>query len=278
MAYEIGYTDNSTKLAHYAFLDKIHDLAVANGWTVLRRTTAAPNPELIISGPGTTDYQDVYVGFRAYQDAGADYYNIAVAGFTGYLSAETFANQPGARVSGVPMHNNRIDYWLTVNNIRIAFGAKVGTPVYESAYVGLALPYATPGQFPYPMVVGGALTGEAATRFSETTHDMPYRGSNARMAMRWVDGTWQTPETWPWNNVYFTTTNQVRDTGSKYALYPVILTNSTSGVFGELDGVFFITGFNNAVENTLVIGGVTYVVLQAVYRTGFADYYALRMS
>ena len=35
MAYEIGFTDNSTKLAHYAFLDKIHDLAVANGWTVL---------------------------------------------------------------------------------------------------------------------------------------------------------------------------------------------------------------------------------------------------
>ena len=278
MAYEIGFTDNSTKLAHYAFLDKIHDLAVANGWTVLRRTTAAPNPELILSGPGTTDYQDVYVGFRAYQDAGADYYNITVSGFTGFIAGETFLNQPGGRFSGVPMHNNRIDYWLAINDFRIAFGAKVGTPVYESAYVGLMLPYATPGQFPYPLVVAGMLTGEAATRFSETTHDIPYRGSNARMAMRWVDGTWQTPETWPWNNVQFTTTNQMRDTSGQYSLFPVILTNSTSGVFGELDGVFYITGFNNAVENTLVIGGVTYVVIQAVARTGFADYYALRMS
>lgn len=278
MAYEVGYVDNSVKLAHYAFLDKIRALAVANGWAVLRYTTAAPNPELILSGPGTTDYQDVYVGFRCYQDATADYYNITVAGFTGYLAGETFQNQPGGRFSGVPLHNVRIDYWLSVNNIRIAFVAKVGTPVYESGYAGLILPYATRGQFPYPLAVGGSLTGEAATRFSDTTHDMPYKGSNARFALRWVDGQWITPEAWPWNNSYFTTSYQERDSGTKYPLHPVILTNSTSGVFGELDGIYFITGFGNAVENTLVIGGVTYVVIQAVYRTGFYDYYALRLS
>lgn len=278
MAYEVGFVDNSVKLAHYAFLDKIRALAIAQGWTVLRYSSTLPNPELIMAGPGTTDYQDVYVGFRCYQDSTADYYNMTVAGFTGYLPGETFQNQPGARLSGVPLHNNRIDYWLTVSNLRIAFGAKVGTPVYESAYVGLALPYATPGQFPYPLVVGGMLTGEAAIRFSETTHDIPYKGSNARLAMRWVDGTWITPETWPWNNAYFTTTGQLRDSSSKYSVHPVVLTNATSGVFGELEGIFFITGFGNAAENTLVIGGVTYVVIQAVARTGFYDYYALRLS
>lgn len=278
MAYEISYTDNSTKLAHHAFIDRIHALATANGWTALRYVTSGDNPEVILSGPGTTDYQDVYVGFRAYQDAGADYYNITVAGFTGYLAGETFLNQPGGTFSGVPMHNTRIDYWLSVNNIRIAFAAKVGTPVYESGYAGLILPYATPGQFPYPLAVGGMLTGEAATRYSETTHDMPYRGSNARFKMRWVDGQWIQPETWPWNNVYFTSTGQMRDNSGNYALFPVMLTNSTSGVFGELDGIFYITGFNNVVENTLTIDGVTYVVIQAVSRTGFSDYYALRLA
>ena len=278
MAYEVGYVDNSVKLAHYAFLDKIYTLATANGWTALRYDTAGANPELILSGPGTTDYQDVYVGFRCYQDATSDYYNMTVAGFTGYLASETFQNQPGATLSGVPLHNLRIDYWLSVNNLRIAFGAKVGTPVYESAYAGLILPYATPGQYPYPLAVGGMLTGEAATRYSDTTHDFPYRGSNARFKLRWVDGTWITPETWPWNNVYFTSTNQMRDMSGKYNLFPVILTNSASGVFGELDGIYYITGFNNVVENTLTIGGVTYVVIQAVSRTGFSDYYALRLS
>ena len=49
-------------------------------------------------------------------------------------------------------------------------------------------------------------------------------------------------------------------------------------MFGELDGVFHITGFNNAVENTFVIDGLTHVVLQDVWRTGFNDYYAIRMD
>lgn len=278
MAYETGFVDNSVKLAHYAFLDKIHDFATANGWTALRYVNSGSNPEVILSGPGNTDYQDVYVGFRCYQDSTADYYNITVAGFTGYLAGETFLNQPGGVFSGVPMHNLRIDYWLSVNDLRIAFGAKVGTPVYESGYAGLILPYATPGQFPYPIAVGGMLTGEATTRYSDTTHDMPYKGSNARFRLRWVDGTWIQPETWPWNNVYFTTTGQMRDANGKYNLFPVVLTNSTSGVFGELDGIYFITGFNNVVENTLTIDGVTYVVIQAVARTGFYDYYALRCN
>ncbi|MOA66820.1 hypothetical protein D3C78_1937140 [compost metagenome] len=51
-----------------------------------------------------------------------------------------------------------------------------------------------------------------------------------------------------------------------------------SGVFGELDGIRHITGFNNAVENTLDVDGKTWVVLQDVWRTGFNDYYAMRMD
>lgn len=278
MANAIGFVDNSVKYASHAFIDTIFTLATANGWTALRDARGSSNPEIILSGPGNADYPDVIVGFRAYQDTTADYYNIAVGAFSGYLAAETFQNQPDAKLSGVPAHNARIDYWLTINDIRIAFGIKVGTPVYESAYVGLCRPYAKPNQFPYPIVCGGMLTGEATTRFSDTTHDIPYKGSRANLQMRWVDGAWIQPETWPWNNVYFTTTQQMRDADGKYSLHPVILTNSTSGVFGELDGVYFITGFGNAVENTLTIAGVTYIVIQAVARNGFYDYYALRMD
>jgi hypothetical protein len=42
--------------------------------------------------------------------------------------------------------------------------------------------------------------------------------------------------------------------------------------------VYYVSGFNNAVENTLTISGTPYVVIQDVYRTGFNAYYALRLD
>jgi hypothetical protein len=59
---------------------------------------------------------------------------------------------------------------------------------------------------------------------------------------------------------------------------PIVLHNNSSTIYGELDGIYYISGFQQGVENTLVIGGVTYVVMQDVYRTGFGDYFAIRMS
>ena len=286
MAYEIGFVDNTGTegVAHWQMLLKIKTLAEANGWTTLRYLNPTPytDPsvvrELILKGTGLSGDQEIFIGFRAYQEVTADYYNLSVAGFTGYVAGNAFTAQPGYFGSGVPAHNNRIDYWLAVNAQRIAFGLKVGTPVYEHGYAGYFLPYATPSQYPYPLVVGGMLSGVPATRFSDTSHSMPYKGSRANFKVRFVDGTWKQIDTWPWNNNYLAGTTQLRDTASTYPLLPVLLTDSGPNLYGELDGVHYISGFNNAVENTLTIGGSTYVVLQDVARTGFTDYIALRLD
>lgn len=286
MPYEAGYVDNtgSEGVAHWQMLLAIKTLAEANGWTTLRYLNPTPytdpsvTRELILEGEGLSGTEQIFVGFRAYQDQGADYYNLSVAGFTGYVSANAFTAQPGYVESGVPAHNNRIDYWLAINAQRIALGMKVGTPVYESAYVGKFLPYATPSQYPYPVVVGGMLNGAAATRFSDATHSMPYKGTRANLRMRFVDGVWKQPDAWPWNNTYLAGTTQLRDTGSNYKLLPIVLNDAGPNVYGELDGIYAISGFNNATENTLTIDDVPYVVLQDVGRTGFNDYYALRLD
>jgi hypothetical protein len=73
------------------------------------------------------------------------------------------------------------------------------------------------------------------------------------------------------------TNASLRDTGDAYSLLPVVLHDSAN-VYGQLDGVYHITGFNNVVENTLTIDGKDYVVMQGVYRTGFSDYYALELN
>lgn len=287
MPHQIGTVDNSSILAHYAMLLAIRDFCEDAGWTILRYDTAPEQRELIMAAPGYEGPDgpvNAFVGVKTYHNVSADYYNLLVAGMTGYVSANTFETQPGYRSSGVPAHNQAIDYWMTVNERRLVLAMKVGTPVYESAYLGFCLhPFATPQQFPYPLVVGGMLTGAAATRFSDTTHSMPYKGGNARMALRWVDGSYVTPSCWPWSSTVLMNANsasnyQIRPTGTNYPLLGVRLHDNAANIYGELDGVFAITGFDNVVENTLEIGADDYVVIQDVYRTGFPDYYAIRLD
>lgn len=286
MAYKIGSVDNtgSEGYAHWQMLLTIKAFAEANGWTTLRYlnpTDPTQFRELILQGGGLSGTAQIFIGFRTYQSVSADYYNLSVAGFTGYVPGNTFTAQPGYMESGIPAHNQRIDYWLTVNGQRIAVGLKVGTPVYEHGYAGFFLPYATPNQYPYPMLVGGMLDGVPGTRFSDTSHAMYVRGTRNNCRMRFVDGSWKTPDCYPWGTGFTNViagNSQLRDTGGNYALLPVLLRDGSPNLYGELDGVYQISGFNNTVENTLTIGGVTYVVLQDVARTGFTDYIALRLS
>lgn len=278
MPHEIGFVQNVGVLAHYMMLDKIKTFAEANGYTILRYDTAIANRELIMSAPGFSGSENIYMGFRCYQSAPSDYYNMTVAGFTGYVPGNSFDTQPGAKLCGVPAHNNRIDYWLSLNAQRIMLAMKVGTPVYETAYTGKFNKYAFNSQYPYPYAVSGMLNGEAATRFSDTAHSFGFKGNRANFSMRFNDGTWKQVLTFPWDNAEVAgTTNSTRDTNNTYNLEPIVLKDA-QGIYGELDGVFQISGFNNTVENTCVIGGVNYVVIQDVSRTAFNDYIAMRLD
>lgn len=304
MAYSIGsVTDGGGKLAHQNLLPVIEALANANGWTTMRYDTSnAASHELILRGEGLSGTEQIFVGFRCYQNDFADYYNIAVAGFTGYVAGNTWEAQPGFLQSGVPAHNQRIDYWLIVNAQRIAIGMKVGTPVYESAYVGKILPYARPGEFPYPLCVAGMLNGAAATRYSDTSHTMAFKGNRPNLRLRWLDGTWKQPLVHPWNNAWVGGSSaQLRDTNGQYPIMPVVLCEAVPNIFGELDGIGYVSNFNNIVESVVQVGGtpvvdnpawtaqeraeaivlaggVPWVCLQDVARTSFSDYFAMRLD
>lgn len=280
MPHEIGYVQNVGVLAHYMMLEKIRTFALANGYTQLRYEDAIANRELIMRAPGYTGSEQIIIGFQCYQDSSADYYNISCGVFTGYLAGNTFATQPGAKITSVPAHNNRIDYWLTLTPQRITFVLKVGTPVYMPAYAGKLLPYGPPSQFPYPVVCAAPLAGAPATRFSNTSIAMPYIGntSTGNFSIREPGGAWINPETHPWNNDKLAISTQMRDTNDQYRVLPVVVMTQANGIFGELEGIFYISGFNNAVENTFVIDGKTYVVFQNIYRTGFTDYFAMRLD
>jgi hypothetical protein len=295
MATEIATASNAGVggLAHYDLLDRIRVFCTTNStlvglgqaWTVLRYDTTAANRELIMQAPGLSGTEQIFIGLRTYQDSNADIYNLAVSAFTGFVAGNTFDTQPGALVTGVPAHNISIPYWLNVNGQRLVLAMKVGTPVYESIYLGKFLPYATPGQYPYPVITGGMLSGVPLTRFSDTTHSMPYKPNAAGMRLRFVDGLWKTVQTWPYDTAPLQSMfgpqtplgSRMRDTESQYSIDPIVLSDSAN-IYGELDGVGFVTGFNNAVENTFTLGTDTWVVIQDVGRTSFGDYYAMRLD
>ena len=104
---------------------------------------------------------------------------------------------------------------------------------------------------------------------------MPWKGNRNNLRMHFNDGTWKAPLATPWGQT--TMANACRPAETTYALYPVMLYDS-GNIYGALDGIFHITGFDNVVENTLVIDGKNYVVIQDVGRTSFGDYIALEMS
>ena len=68
--------------------------------------------------------------------------------------------------------------------------------------------------------------------------------------------------------------------GGGYMIQPCVLLqrSPTTDVFGELEGVYSISGYENAAENTAVIGGKTYVTFQNAYRTSVHEYWALSLD
>lgn len=305
MAFEIGFTDQlgTTGFAHKELLLKIKALAELNGWVTLRYKIDDPvSHELILKGEGLDGAQEIFIGFRTYDSDTADYYNLAVAGFIGYVPGNVWSAQPGIFESGIPAHNQRVDYVMQANAQRINIGLKVGTPVYESGGAGFILRYSKPGQFPYPIYVSGMLNGATATRYSDTAHTMGWKGNRVNFRLRFLDGTWKQPLTHPWNapNVGGVT-NQLRDTAGQYPIMPITLCEATPNIFGILDGIGYVSNFNNTVESVIqaggtpvtddplwtmqeradaiiTAGGVPWVCLQDVGRTSFNDYFAMRLD
>lgn len=292
-----NYLDLLTRL--HTFLTSHADLVAAGRtWAVERWTNG---DELILRGPGLAGDQAIYVGLRAYEDVGADYYNWGLRGFTGYLASETFALQPGASPEVyVHLWNDSIPYWFVANGQRIVAVMKIST-VYQALYLGYFLPYATPGQFPYPILAGGA-SSNSTWRWSVVSANHRHFTNPGQYCLRMRDLTGQWLDfvnwyqsgasevqrydrnLWPYGGQGSQSDDLVsamRDApGGRYSLTPIILNakNPANNVYGELDGCYHVSGFGNAAENLITEGGVNHLVVQNVYRTSRPDYWALRLS
>lgn len=272
----------------------------------LRKTAAGTNiarytkTEHILRGPGLAGADQIFVGIRQYESQASDYYNFELTGFTGYGAGLDFTAQPGYLTTPVYVHlwNSSIPYWLIANGRRIVLVAKVST-VYQALHLGFINPYASPGQYPYPLAIGGC-SDVQTQRWSATdeSHRHFTDPGAYTLYLRDPGGLWQgfanfwqsngeaglyTNNVWPYQarstevqNLFRTLRDQPDAT---YALFPLILTRSSPTVagLGEIDGCFALSGHNNAAENICQVSSQDHLVVQNVFRTARYYYWALKL-
>ena len=240
-------------------------------WSVLRWEPGPP-AELVLQGHGLAGTDQINVGIRSV--AGADYGNWELRGYVAWNPALPFNSQ--YKQSGAyyaMLMTSAMPYWIVANGRRIVMVAKTSTH-YEMMYLGLFLPYATPAQYQYPLLVAGSYN--QSMRYSET----PSNRSSFTKALR-VDGytnysiNYYTPAgDWKKANIWPYDIGDMRECpDGSYPLLPVIMDG-----LGEIDGVYVVPGYKNASENTITVDGVNYLVVQNVNRTGYNDYSAVKLA
>jgi len=293
-----------TASGHLDLLSDLRDFATANTdlvtageeWAEDRWQLTGAEREWIAHGPGLAAADEIYCGIRTETDSGNDRYNWQLMGATGYMSGNLWSAQPGtcpvATTDGVRIYlwDGSIPYWFIGSGRRLIMVAKVST-VYQILYLGLALPYATPGQYPYPLVVAGCGAVQAR-RWSDTAaghsaffHPQTDSGGSA-LRMRQPDGSW--PYSYEGGPFRLTPDRQGTDLtywlregpGDGRPLRAQVLATSSPArnVLGELDGIFQVPGFGAAAEDIVEIDGVDYLMVQNVHRTANISYCAVRLD
>ena len=146
-------------------------------------------------------------------------------------------------------------------------------------YGGLPLPYATPSQFPYPIMVGATLPSDSGTRWSDTSAGhSAFAYAPASLALRNVVGSWISPDLHPTAPGSAALYNYRPAPGDSYPLLPIELNDGGPNRYAYLDGVYFVPGYSAAVEDVVQIGGTDYLMVKNVFRNGVRDYFAVRLA
>jgi len=114
--------------------------------------------EYVWQAPGNDGDSEIFVGIHAFERQDADYFNWELAGMDAWLSTSRFYQQAGFQGNlYLPLWDDTIPYWFICDGRRVIVIAKISTQ-YEIAVLGLAEPYYSPNQWPYPVVLGGSLS------------------------------------------------------------------------------------------------------------------------
>lgn len=299
-----SYLDLLSKLRTFLTTDSAL-VSAGQNWTELATnstpyTTGQPGTndtvdfETYLKAPGLSGTESIYINIRAYHYTASDYYNWELRGALGYNSSAAFIAQPGICPSSFAyLWNSSIPYWFVANGQRVIVIAKVST-IYETLYLGKMLPYGTPGQYPYPLVISGS-GFDSDRRFSDASYYHQAFFDPVNMQVCDPANAWQLFQnynqggspmvggnnTWPY--LYYQYDRPVwmsANLDGSYEVFPIRLEQNVPSInmLGELDGVAFVTGYANGSENTISDGTNTWMVVQNTFRTSADNYAAIKMA
>ena len=120
--------------------------------------------------PGNDGTSEIFVGIHGFERQDADYYDWEIAGMDGWLAGSTFYQQVGFQGNlYLPLWNAAIPSWFVCDGRRAVVIAKISTQ-YEIAVFGLLEPYYSPGQWPYPLVLGGSMSHGEFSAWNDTDY------------------------------------------------------------------------------------------------------------
>lgn len=270
-------------------------------WTELRYN--GTDKRVLFQAPGISEDQEIGIGFSLHQDVGSDSYAIGMWMFRDYAAGLGDLEQPGmSTIVYLPVVNQPMKYWFVANGQRVIVVAKVST-VYSAGYAGKFLPFGTPGEYPQPYFLAAPVstptrrwssTDEGDRNFFDPGNSgymlMPGAGSWRRVRNFADNGgegqAGQDNNVWPYATGSVTTSTLTRyrelreNVDGTYSLLPLTLLgiDPDPDVYGDLDGAFAVSGFNNASENTVTIDGDPYLVVQNGFRTGRMYYAAIKLE
>lgn len=194
MAYTTGTaTDNSD------LLNKLQAYITTQGWTIHDFNAGDPSVGggfLHAEGPGAGAGKTVFVNIRQFANLSNSQFTWELRGATGYTSGALPGMNQG-ELTTTPYFNTwnqSMTYWFFVNARRIIVVAKCST-IYVSMYAGFFMPWGTPANYPFPIIIMGdfytplaqSAIDSARRMFCDPGHTSP---TLCNAWLRQVGGTW----------------------------------------------------------------------------------------
>ncbi len=278
MAYASGTAANYKDL-----LSILRTVALANGWVEKEWTDGI---RLCLKGPGDAGLDEIYVGIEAYESLAAGYYNWELVGAWGYRAGRALVDHPRSSKAYrvyAQLWQYEIPYWIVVTGRRIILVAKI-SGTFQMIHLGLLDPPGTAEQYPYPLFIGGSSNVETYP-WSSTTLEAFWSGGYALGgALSLPGGQWQSMGHAQLTQSCTSVNHAQKDSilnaiDGSYMLEQIMVVDTNKvNIYGEVDGLFRVSGYNNAAESIIIAGGKNYLVVPNIYRATIADFCALRLD
>lgn len=314
--FNTGFANNTADLLSKIRTFLTNTLPVAERWTQLRYTTVSGSEELILQSNSTNTiigFKHFYASGTQNSELVLQHFTGFNSGlpFDEQAGGITQLNNYICFSSLTPaiFTANAIPYWFMGNGRRFMCVAKIAS-VYSCMYLGFIYPYANPNEWSNPVCIGGSSIADFTgmpLRYFDTGYDgltnfwnprngyYPNKfnngsslmiknpaGSQLRLFNDFENNPYNISSgTFPYVEIgrsYYGQYNTIlRNSNNNYHLLPIQIIGS-EGIYGEFEGIRYISGNGLNAEDTITIGGETWLCVPNMNLLSPNQWAAFRMS